>query len=362
MTHICHLFDGSAGWEQRVGVAQLLDGLPGDHFVQSLATIDGMAVARLGSLNRPVETVARLFKYAPLAAPGVGRFLRRRGVDLIHAWGPQAAAAARAAGGAPVVLELFDPLIAAKHVRMVRTLAESKGFAVVCSCETVRRRLIEGGVAPAVCTVVRPGIDFGRINEWRQGTLRERLGVHPAGLLVITPEPATREGGHFDAYFATAATDYAGRHDMNVIVPGDSPERRRIKEFAVRLIAPNKLLESDHGIDFEELVSVCDALVVAPRGDIPTTSIAWAMGAEATVIGSAVPAVTELITHKRTGLLFKCVPGKSMVGPIAQLLEDREAQADVKDAARGRAFELFSLHRRIEQHRQLYGRLLETRA
>jgi len=47
MTHIGHLFDGSAGCEQRVGISQLIDGLPRGRCVNSLATIDLVAATLL---------------------------------------------------------------------------------------------------------------------------------------------------------------------------------------------------------------------------------------------------------------------------------------------------------------------------
>ena len=125
---------------------------------------------------------------------------------------------------------------------------------------------------------------------------------------------------------------------------------------------PPAMLDLQEPVPFEELVSVCDALVVAPRGDISTTSISWAMAAETAVIGSAVQAVTELIASKVNGLLFKQVQGKSMATSIARLLEDRESQAKAKEVARGQAYELFSVRRCIEQHARLYENVLSAAA
>ncbi len=52
MTQVGHLFDGSAGWEQRVGISQLIDGLPRGGYVSSLATIDLVAATSLRWLAR----------------------------------------------------------------------------------------------------------------------------------------------------------------------------------------------------------------------------------------------------------------------------------------------------------------------
>jgi glycosyltransferase involved in cell wall biosynthesis len=355
------LFDRFSGWEQRLGVSQLVNRLPGDRFSHRLAAIEAALAWGAAPSEHRVEIISRFGRIAPLAGPDVSRFVTRRKVDLIHAWGPAAAAAARDSGSAPIVLELFDPVLAARHVKMIRTLVRPKGSAVVCSCELVRRRLIEGGVTPEACVVIRPGVDFGLINRCRQRGLREQLGVTPADYLVTVPEPVTPEGGQFDAFWAAAMINYLDG-GMRVILPGRSRERERIGRFAVDVPGPPAMLDLQEPVPFEELVSVCDALVVAPRGDISTTSIAWAMAAETAVIGSAVQAVTELIASKVNGLLFKQVPGKSMATSITRLLEDRESQAKAKNIARGQAYELFSVRRCIDQHARLYENLLSAAA
>ena len=51
MTHVVHLFDESAGWEQRVAVTQLLDRLSRDDFNQTLATLHATGRAALRSLD-----------------------------------------------------------------------------------------------------------------------------------------------------------------------------------------------------------------------------------------------------------------------------------------------------------------------
>ena len=160
MTHVCHLFDDAAGWEQRVALRNLLDRLPTERFINTVATIDSTAALPLRPLKRPLHILPRVIRLDAWASPLVGRLVDQRGVNLIHAWGAHAAAATRAATQKPLVIELFDPASARREAKLLRTLARPAGFAIVCSCEIVRRRLIEGGVPPELCVVIRPGIDF----------------------------------------------------------------------------------------------------------------------------------------------------------------------------------------------------------
>ena len=112
----------------------------------------------------------------------------------------------------------------------------------------------------------------------------------------------------------------------------------------------------------ERLICVADTMVVAARGDVSTTAIAWAMAAGVAVIGGATYSVAELIANKVNGLLFKQTPGKPMTVAIARLLKDRETQRRLTEAARGQAYEVFGLRRCAEQHMQLYVNMLSGSA
>jgi len=373
MTRICHVFDGCTGWEQRVAVSQLLDRLPADQFSQEVITLDPAARNVLASLPRPASVLHGALPWNFLTAPVLRRFGERNDVEVFHAWGPRAASAAcaasadhgprgRSTGARRVtVLSLFDPRLGTRHIKLLRALAGRSAFAIACASGIVRRRLIEGGFPAESTVMIRPGVDFARINEFRRGGLREELGLSRADFAVIIPEPVSPEVGAFDAALAVVLVNhiYGG---FRVMLPGRSPERDRVERVVVGLPSPNPLAGSAFAGPFERMLCAADALVIAPRGDHSTTAIAWAMAAGVPVIGTAVHSVAELIANKVNGLLFKQVPGKGMAVSIAELLQDRASQTKAKEAARGQAYEVFGLRRYVEDHVRLYDNVREGRA
>lgn len=357
MTRIGHLLDGTAGWEQRLGLSQLMDRLPERRFASIVAAIDPGGRQVLTGAGREVEILTRSRGIELLGAPGTARFVAGRQIDVLHAWGAGAAAAAAAATSKPLVVQLYDPSVAARCVKLLRALARPRGFAVVCSCEIVRRRLVEGGLDPGVAVVIRPGVDFRALHQWRQGSLRASWGLARDDEVAIVPEPVTRGGGQMDAVRAVWLRNYVS-HGIKVIVPGRSLEQGRIARFASAVPESNVLIEAAPTKPYEQLLSASDVLLVTPRGDISTTCIALAMAAGVAVIGTAVHAVAELIANKVNGLLFKQTPGRSMTTQIIKALGDHESRRRAVEVARGHAYEAFGLQRCIDQHIRLYENLL----
>jgi glycosyltransferase involved in cell wall biosynthesis len=302
-----------------------------------------------------------------LAAPAVGRYLHNDPpAELVHVWAMPSAVAAWVASrsrrsAAPLVVELSDPSEARRSASLLRILAGRTGVAIACGSQTVRRRLIEGGVPPDVCVVIRPGVDFALINRIRKGDLRQKLGIAANDLFVLIPEPNDRRGGYWDAFWAATLLNHVSG-GIRVVVPGRSPGQRRIRRFFRVLPDQTALVCADDGFLFEELIAAADVLVVPAHGDVSTTDIAWAMAAGAAVIGSAEYSIAELIAHKLNGLLFKAPQGECMTLAIVRLLEERDALRKVRETARGHAYEVFGVRRYIDQHVRLYENLLSGAA
>lgn len=363
MIRILHLFDDGAGWEQRVGASQLIVRLPAERYTCRAAATDGRLARSLLPPEQPVDLWPRPFGIDSLGAPAMRRYLQGQGIDLIHAWGVRAATAAAAAAepdAKPVVVELFDPGLSDRQVKMLRSISGTGRFAVVCSTRIVQRRLVEKGLAPDLCTVIRPGVDFAAVNAARKSNLRQRLNLMPEDRVLVTPEPATRRGGHFTAFWTAGVRSFV-EPQVRLIVPGRSREQARIARLANRIGLAHLLRCPGDEFHCEELIAVADAMLVPSAGEVPTTAIAWAMAAGVPVLATATHATAELLTHNHNALLVRPDHFKRVALRLVTLLDDRDQLAAVKETARGQAHQTFSLHRYTDQHARLYENLLDSR-
>ena len=356
---ILHLFDGTTPDEGLAAARELVVRLDGDRFDHQFAALDGAVAGRCKLNGTPLHRVPRRFSHDPTVGPRLRRLVTQCDVDLLHAWGLDATITAASAlpDAAPTVSTLMSPPAGPKWSRWFRAVGAAAPAAIACSAGLIHRRLIEGGVPPERCVVIRPGVDFNAIRQAKRSTTRAGLGLPADGPVLLTLPPPTRSGGH---YFATwAAVVLMQRDDsLRLIVPGVSTEQRRLQRLLRSLRLLHRALFTRRTHAFATLLAVADLVVVAAVDDIATTPLAWAMAAGIPIVGTAVPSVTEFIADRHTGLLCKPEQPALLASRIRDALADRPLVAKVTDVARAQAFEVFSTRRMLDQYRQLYENVL----
>lgn len=366
MTRVLHLLDRCACWEQRVALAQLLERLPASTHVQALSAVDPAAIRGVDGLARPIRMLHGGRTIAALGARSVLQKVQRERIDLVHAWGIRAAVASGAAlsaprnPGVPFVVELLDPRVTIRQIKILRVLARGKRMAIVTSGQRLIRRLVEGGVPPESCVLIRPGVDFGLINQCKRGPLRGELGLAPGNHIVLIPDPPTPGGGRWEEFWCTILLSY---FDANVraVVPGHSKELPRIRRQAGFIPGKPVLITPGDRYPFEQLVAIADTLLLSANDDVSTTVVSWAMASETLVVAPAVHSVAELIAHKVNGVLFSPKGPRRPALSMSALFTDTSGFRKLKDVARAQAYEVFSIRRYVRQHQRVYDNLLDGR-
>ncbi len=274
---------------------------------------------------------------------------------MLHAWGVEAAwACAVAASDSPLLLTLLDPSLLDHHPGWGRPLPLR--CVVVAGSRTLRGRLLTAGVAPDRVAVVRGAIDFGAVNRARDEGLRARV-VGDAKPVVLMSGPASRSGGQWQGLWAAAIVKHV-RHDLTVIVPCDSRERRRIVRFSDRIGVPGVLTLPDPGLGWPQLAACADVLMIPATGDVCIEPLAAAMAAGIPIVGGAVHSVAEIIADGMNGLLCTHSGPRQLAARLLVALEDETLRGRVTETARGQAYEVFGVRTFADNYRRIYQNLL----
>lgn len=355
ITRVLHICDSTTSWDATYALAALIERLPSDAHPQSLVATDRISLRALTARKLAPVLIGRPLTLGALAAPRLERYANEVQPDLIHAWGPRAAATAAAAGGpCPLVVSISDPNVAQENAKLLRTLCETEGAAICTPTERVRRTAVESGCPFDQTVVIRPGIDFRGITADQRDGLRQRLGAAPSDLLLLLPPLGEIDGAAPDAVKACSLLTHAG-NGATIVLPADHRAAKDALRLADELELPALVRIAPKDVRIEALIATADAVLVAPTADAPGAAAAWAMAARTLVIGSATYSVAELIGSGMNGILFKRTAGQPCVVDIAKAINGRERHAKLIEAAHGQAFEVFGMRRFLDQHAALYA-------
>ncbi len=364
MPRILHLIDRVDFDELQVALGPLLQMLPAAACGQAVAAIAGKRADFASILVSAVGRAPLRFGLPFSNAPAVRRLVDEQGIDLIHAWSIRAAACAALATPPrlPLALSVWDPQITPTQARSLLILRERPAFGALAANAVTQRRLIERGVPRERTAVVRPGVSFATINQARaDAALRRSLGLTAEHTVMVLPGPPSVRGNQLHAVMI-AEIVHRFVPGLVVLLPGCSAEQRKIMHYARLSSSTLPVIATESRCTPQQLLGIADILVMLPRGDVPTTLVAWAMASGVPLFGSAVYCIAEFIADGHNGHLVKLGQPMQAARKLLETLRSRVGNAAVYDRARAQAFECFGKRRYVDQVRQVHGNLLEGRS
>jgi hypothetical protein len=362
---VLHIYDPSACEDDARLLALLAKRFPRGRIEQSLVCMGQLPDGCLLPDNVKVVDIPRRLEWSGSVVPALQKRIVRSEPSVILAWGVKAAVAARLAceDELPVVLTLADPAMADALSKWWRSAGGGASkIEIICSAQHVQRRVVEAGVPIEVTAVIRPGVDFAAIREARQRISRSDLGLPQQGRVFLTASPPTRPGGQYLAMWALAILHHIWPN-ASLVFPGVSKEQRRMVRLAEQIYCPQVYFPVGDRFAPAELLAVADALVVPATADIPTGWLAWAMAAGVPIIGSAVPAVAEMIADRHNG--FLCKPGEPHTLAIRMRTAMESDPAKLQECVRTaqqQAFEIFRAERCIDEYLKVIDNAVQGRS
>lgn len=339
-----------------IRVLQLLDVNP-DHQTETGAR--QLLRDRSGALQVQSRTIGRGGSY-----PGVARAILslRRGADrfeLTHAWGERALAVAAVAARTPIVYTP-DRFPSPREIQFIRAVMAARELHVITPTDTMRRALVTRGGPPDRCHIIRPGVEFARINRRRDAKLRAQLGIAPDDYVLLACGESTSATAHQLAVWAASILHVLDpKHRLLLWGRGD--HAAQTSRFAVKTHQTGLLTvaerELKRRVQFEELLPAADAVLVTAIDPAPTLPISICMASGLPIVAIAAPTIAELLEDRHTALLVGKPAPRLIAQRVLDLTQDPNVQWSISDMARTEAYEYFSLTRYLEHHRVLYRQI-----
>lgn len=359
MIRLLHVFDGRAAETEHRAVRLLLQRTPSDRFAHVVAATSFRASRSAAALLEcEVHRADRRLSLVVSSAPALRRLVRAHRIDIIHAWGPDALAACKAASTHQRIIVSGVRFVDVEQVAKWLLRVHPSPVAIVSS-QIARSQLARFGVPPGNIAVVREPVDFAEITRARAADARQRL-VRDNGPVVLAPGPARRDAGQFETLWAAAMLQQIFPA-IRVVVPENAPETQRLSRMATSLGLPEMLITPGDSFSIAELVAAADVLVVAPRSEADPGPIGWAMAAGVAVVGAARRSVAELIADRSNGLLCMSNQPRRIAAALLRLLEDPVLRGRLAETARGQAFDVFSARGYVDNLTALYSNVAQGR-
>lgn len=345
MPRILHLFDSRADFQTQRCVQQLHRAAGSDF------PADVCAIGPGGDCRNVLVGLRKMRREA-------GKY------DLIHAWGEKALSVAALGTRRRIVYTPAEG-IGRTSLRWLKAIADYRDVQVICPTATLQRTCIAGGAALDRCHLIRPGVDFSRINRRRNNDLRQELGLSENDFVLMAVGESTQAAHHTVAVWTTSILHVLD-HRCKLLLWGRGDRTAEVMNFARRMHQPNMVFAAEQRlrrrVDFEELFPAVDMGIVTAKAAVPTLPLWTCMAAAMPIVAAVSATVAELLEDRHTALLAPQDSPRLLAQHILKLREDVAIQQSLSNMARAEAYEYASLTRFIDQHQAAYRQFISAQA
>lgn len=215
---------------------------------------------------------------------------------------------------------------------------------VVGVSNAVRDSLLKSGVSGDKILVMHNCISLNRFNPDRidSSEIRAGLGISESDVVLGAVGKLHRGKGVYDLLYAfsSLAEKYPS---LRLLFVGAGPERSNLESEAERLFVRDRVIFTGVRTDVERMYAAID-LFVLPSKCVEGFGMVLieAMAFKKPVIGNAIGAIPEIISHGVNGILVPPGDVKALSGAIAEYFENRELFRNIALAGRKTAEAKFS--------------------
>ena len=279
------------------------------------------------SVAYPLEITARFNLLRDLQAAWLLTRLVPAGA-VVHAHGLRAAwiaVLAHAIRPFAFVWTAHNLLLPSRLARLAVKLIGPAAGKVIAISQAVRESLTLNGLPATKITVIPNGIDLTEFSHLpSRAVARHSLGLSPDTFVVACIARLSPEKG-----IDTLLKALRELPEMETLIAGDGPERRRLTE-----IAPPNARFLGRLEDIRPLLAAADALAIPSRQEGQGIVALEAMASGIPVVASWVGGLPEMITEGETGLLVPPNDPFALASALRRLRADAPLRAHLAEQGR----------------------------
>jgi len=146
--------------------------------------------------------------------------------------------------------------------------------------------------------------------------------------------------------------------NANLVLVGDGPLASELRLYSRQLGIGEKVIFMGRHNDIHKILQALDAFILNSKTEGMSYAILEAMASGLPVIATNVGANTELIHHGTEGYLYSPGDLKSLTGYIGELIRNEAYLLKMKEAARKKIVNVYSINKMVSSYKDLYEEAL----
>ena len=294
------------------------------------------------------------WEFDPVAASMLSRFIRREGIQVVHAHTAHAASIALlCAGDAQTVITRRVDFRVGRD--WVSKLKYRRASAVIAISDAVADALVASGIDSRQIEIIPSGIDLTRCVPRADNRTLRLLGIPENAPLVVMVAALVR---HKDplTFVRAMKSVVSAVPNAHALMIGDGPLRPEVE----RAIAQSGLGENVHlagyRTDADALLTTADVVALSSREEGLGTVLIDALWMGKPIAATRAGGIPEIVEDGSCGLLSPPEDGPALGSTISRLLMDGALRTRFSIAGRARA-SAFSVERTASQTALVYERV-----